>query len=897
MERKNNISTEKVLIPDSDNRTSAEKQSLVSEKVHRLIYSGSSTYLLWALILSVFFGEILVTILINNLLPSSLPGKALLDSTLLTILVFPILYFFIFRPLKIQSNKRNHAEDALINSMSLMDATIESIHDAILAVSKSGKVIKTNAKFAEIWRIPENILASVDDKVIMKSVLGQLADPDKFVAKVSELYDNPESESFDTIDLKDGRIFERISKPIYLGGKPIGRIWTFLDVTEHKIAENALVQEQFLLRTLMDNLPDHIYFKDKESRFIRINKEHANVFNLKDPIEAMGLTDFDFFTNEHAQQAFEDEQNIIRTGQMIRLEEKETNFDRPDTWVSTIKMPLRNIEGDIIGTFGISRDITERMQIEKALRTSEERLELFFSQSLDGFFFMMLDEPIYWTDTIDKEKTLDYVFEHQHITKFNDAMAQQYLADKEQFIGLTPNDMFSHDVAYGKQVWRKFFDQGKLHIETSEQRFDGSQMWVEGDYICLYDSEQRIIGHFGIQRDVTQRKQVEEEIKLKNEQLILAHAEKDKFFSIIAHDLRSPFNGFLGLTQIMAEELLFLTKDELQNIAISMRNSATNLYRLLDNLLEWARMQQGLISFNPKKLELLPIVDEIIMMMVEPAKRKEIKITADISADTDVYADNYILQSVIRNLVSNAVKFTRKGGEINVSAKALNDVGVEISVRDTGIGMSPKIVDNLFKLSVQTNRKGTEGELSTGLGLLLCKEFVEKHRGKIWAESEEGKGSSFHFTIPNKMKKEGENGLKNITLEISEKNQVSPTFSGLKILVVEDDEGSARLLAVTIKSISKEILIVKNGLEAVEACRNNRDTDLILMDIQMPGIDGYEATRQIRKFNDTVIIIAQTAFALSGDQEKSTEAGCNDYIAKPIIKKELLELLLKYFKS
>jgi CheY-like chemotaxis protein len=296
-------------------------------------------------------------------------------------------------------------------------------------------------------------------------------------------------------------------------------------------------------------------------------------------------------------------------------------------------------------------------------------------------------------------------------------------------------------------------------------------------------------------------------------------------------------------------------------------------------------------------LELLPIVDETILMMVEPAKRKGIEISSDISADTVVYADNYMLQSVIQNLVSNAVKFTRKGGKINVLAKAIDDFGVEILVNDTGIGMSPKMVDNLFKLDVQTNRKGTEGELSTGLGLLLCKEFVEKHGGKIWVESEDGKASSFHFTIPNKMIKEGGHGLKNIAVEINEEKQVHPPVTSLKILVVEDDEGSARLLAVTIKSISKEILVVKNGLEAVEICRNNPDIDLILMDIQMPGIDGYEATRQIRKFNGTVVIIAQTAFALNGDQEKSTEAGCNDYIAKPITKKELLELLLKYFKN
>ena len=135
-------------------------------------------------------------------------------------------------------------------------------------------------------------------------------------------------------------------------------------------------------------------------------------------------------------------------------------------------------------------------------------------------------------------------------------------------------------------------------------------------------------------------------------------------------------------------------------------------------------------------------------MMLESAKSKGIEIACNVPVEIEVFADNHILQTVIRNLVSNAVKFTPKGGKISVSAEATSDKGVQISIKDTGIGMSPKMVDNLFRLDVQTNRKGTEGEPSTGLGLMLCKEFVEKHGGKIWVESEEGNGSTFYFTLP-----------------------------------------------------------------------------------------------------------------------------------------------------
>jgi signal transduction histidine kinase len=239
------------------------------------------------------------------------------------------------------------------------------------------------------------------------------------------------------------------------------------------------------------------------------------------------------------------------------------------------------------------------------------------------------------------------------------------------------------------------------------------------------------------------------ELKENEVKLLRINVTKNKFFSIIAHDLRSPFNSFLGLTQIMAEELPSLSMEEVQKFADSMRKSAANLYRLLENLLEWSQLQQGLIPHNPEFVCLLPLINESVEMILESAKNKQIEIVIDVSLDIEVYAENNSLQTIIRNLVSNAVKFTPKGGKIQIFAKSNPDNSVEISVIDSGIGMKPPMKDNLFKLDVSTSRKGTEGELSTGLGLLLCKEFVEKHGGKLWVESEEGKGSTFRFTLPS----------------------------------------------------------------------------------------------------------------------------------------------------
>ena len=224
---------------------------------------------------------------------------------------------------------------------------------------------------------------------------------------------------------------------------------------------------------------------------------------------------------------------------------------------------------------------------------------------------------------------------------------------------------------------------------------------------------------------------------------------KDKFFSILAHDLRGPFNSFFGLTQIMASELPKLTLSEIQKIANSMRNSATSLFYLLENLLQWSRNQQGLIFVTPEKIQLLQVTDESIAIMTEPAKIKEIIIDVRIPGEMMVRADEMLLQTVIRNLVSNAVKFTPKGGKITIFAEEKASEMVVISFRDTGIGMKTEVLQRLFEFNNKASRQGTEGEPSTGLGLLLCKEFIEKLGGTLRAESEDGKGSTFSISLPS----------------------------------------------------------------------------------------------------------------------------------------------------
>jgi CheY-like chemotaxis protein len=305
-------------------------------------------------------------------------------------------------------------------------------------------------------------------------------------------------------------------------------------------------------------------------------------------------------------------------------------------------------------------------------------------------------------------------------------------------------------------------------------------------------------------------------------------------------------------------------------------------------------MQRGLTVLHPQRLGLKELVIGCTEIVIESADAKAIELTVEIPAELEVFVDTNMFQSVIRNLVSNAIKFTQKGGKVTISARTCEDNTTIIAVKDNGIGMGNEILDNLFSIDAKSSHKGTEGEPGTGLGLLLCKDFIEKHSGKIWAESEAGKGSVFYFTVPCDDEPEvKKTAAKNVVAKVVKGNRVK----NLKILIVEDDNISEKLIEIAVISYSKEILKVRTGVEAVEACRNHPDIDLVLMDIQLPVMDGYEATRQIRKFNKKVIIIAQTAYVLTCDRLTALQAGCDDFISKPINRILLNALINKCFKK
>jgi len=590
-----------------------------------------------------------------------------------------------------------------------------------------------------LWDAGASII--VGGKHIANWLIGQVKnqelDLDQMVQYALEIGADKESflTALNEVPVMSKEKFEKISQMLFsfaseISFKAYQNSQLKQSIEERSRAEKELIQEQYLMSNLMNSISDHIYFKDLESRFIRVNLTQANMFGMTDPALLTGKTDFDFFSEEHAKQAYDDEQKIVNTGQPVDMEERETWPDRPDTWVSTTKVPLRDGEGRIVGTFGISRDITKRKKIEEELAAERNLLrnlidnmpDRIYAKDLKGRFIVC-----------------------------NEALVERMgKTSVEEIIGKSDFDLISHDLAaqYFENE-QEIIKTGKplINHEESMGIVDGISRWNLTTKAPLRDTTGNIIGVVGMGRDITDRKLAEEEIQLKNELLQTINAEKDKFFSILAHDLKGPLSAFLDATQILTEEIHKMPIEDIKEITISMKESASSIYGLLENLLEWSRLKRGRMEFSPEKLFVKQKITYCTEILKESARKKNITLNYSLAEELEVTADSHMFETIIRNLVSNAIKFTPKSGEIFISATKKPDNSTEIAVRDTGIGMNKEMISRLFLLNEKTNRNGTDGEPSTGLGLLLCKEFIDKQNGKIRVESEVGKGSTFSFSL------------------------------------------------------------------------------------------------------------------------------------------------------
>ena len=504
---------------------------------------------------------------------------------------------------------------------------------------------------------------------------------------------------------------------------------------ERKRAEDELRESENIFRRVFNESADPILLLD-ETGFTNCNAATVSILGYSTKKELLNKRPWELSPEKQPDGLL----SSIKAEMMIN-EAIEKGYNRFE-WIHKKKdgsdLPVEvmltsiQLKGKPI-LYTVWRDITERMQAEEKLRN--ERLLL--RTVIDN-----IPATIYCKD-VDGHKTLANRAELKMIGA----------KSEDEVLGKTDFDL------YPKEIADEFFADDQTVIKNLEPVINreelfidgkGEQRWLLTSKIPMLDDNGGVIGLVGIGRDITERVKITKEIQERNEQLTKLNAEKDKFFSIIAHDLKSPFTGLLGLTELMVDCSDSFTKEEFIEYSNSINQASQKLYKLLENLLEWAQVQRGTITFTPMNLDLAKIVSHSIDTIYQRAIQKQVTIINEITTSQQVFTDEKMTETVLRNLLSNAVKFTKSGGKIFVKAETIDDNTIRVSVEDTGVGIPQKDIERLFKIEEKVSSQGTEGESSTGLGLLLCKEFVEMHGGKIWVESENGKGSKFSFTIHKK---------------------------------------------------------------------------------------------------------------------------------------------------
>lgn len=499
------------------------------------------------------------------------------------------------------------------------------------------------------------------------------------------------------------------------------------DITETRHVLNGLYEaleankayEEFM-EQLLNVIPDVIGILDSEHRVIRYNEAGYRFFNLSHA-EIVGKMSLHFSGQEEKNEdnAALQEYNTNKPASLERF------LPEKGIWLDIRSYPVFDKDGKIKYIIEHLRDITRFKEIQLELRKSEERFRELFNASAGGILLGSHEGFI-----IEANRTFC------EMTGYHGA----------DLIGRhISNDFFTKDSVIEMPVWVDSLNEGKTVISQHGLITAGGEVLpVEMHTRVMPDGTHQSIFH-----DISDRQRAEEEINRQNEALRTLNSEKDHLFSIIAHDLRSPFTAILGLTEMISEEYDIMDASEMKGILKELHKSASNLYILLDNLLEWTMVRRNKKPFNPSRFLLSDIINYSLQLQYESAKLKSIEIFVDVDDQLLVYADRNMLEVVLRNLLSNAVKFTHEGGRILVGAEPEGDNLIRVSVHDNGIGMPAEMLENMFSLSAKNNRKGTKGESSTGLGLLLCKEFVQKNGGELSVSSSEGKGSTFSFSVPS----------------------------------------------------------------------------------------------------------------------------------------------------
>ena len=812
----------------------------------------------------------------------------------------------------LQKLEQEQSNKALIESEERLRTVISSSADWVWEVDKDGKYIYSSQKSIDFFGISE-------EEIIGKTPFDLM--PEDKAKRVAPIFTEITAKKQPIKDLenwsigKNGELICLLTNALPIlnnEGELVGYRGIDKNITQRKLFEKELIKakekaeesekkyrafveqsSEGIYRMELDkpmdlsmNIEEQIDFIYKHTYIAECNHRLAQMYGNKSPEDLLGIKQQELHGGKNNQKNRQALKNFITSNYRLTNVETEERI-KDGKSIQLLNSAVGYIEnGKLLRYWGLKIDITEQKRILQELTQAKEKAEegeraLKHSYDLMKYIIEHNRSAIAVHD-----KDYKYIFVSQRYL-------QDYQVKEKEIIGKHHYDVFQDLPQKWHDVHKKAL-MGEVSSAENDPYYkdDGTVGWARWECRPWYDRDNSIGGFIIYSEVITDRINMELKLREAKEKAEESDRLKSAFLANMSHEIRTPMNGILGFTDLLLNP--DLNSKERENFIKIVHKSGQRMLNTVNDIVEVSKIEAGIISVRNQKIDINTEVEEMVHFFKPEAKKKGLNLMIDLLLPDNkkhIETDKDKLSSIISNLIKNAIKYT-ESGTIKVGCK-LNDSLIELYVKDTGIGIPAHRQEAIFNRFEQADIADEMAFEGSGLGLAIAKSYVEMLGGKIWVESKEGIGSTFCFTLPAK---------KNITDNSSAEKKNSSKYEKpkllnrkLKILIADDDEISRKYLHLLINDFGKEIMEAETGSRALELCQKYYDIDLIFMDIKMPLMDGYQATRKIREFNKDVVIIAQTAYALSGDMEKALEAGCNDYISKPFVKTKLENLLQKYF--
>ncbi len=717
-------------------------------------------------------------------------------------------------------------KDEIINSENSLQKIVSNSDILIFVTDSSGHIEYLNKSLLNKLEYTKDELTEIHLDDLLQTEFYK----NKKVMSVEDLLSEVDKEIKLSLHKKSGQVLELSGKFKLVSDE---KTFSKKYIGYFREKENIFGKEQSVYSSFFESSLDGIAIA-VDGRIFSANKEFANIFGFDSTVDLNNKDLLDLVSND----------DILRVAEFFRL--KERNKYAPDRFDFLAKkrdnsffyceLTISVFQQDEKTYLSIlARDITERKRSQRAIKESEEKYRN-ITENIDDFLFTFERvgrylRPIFYTAAVEK------------ITGYSQS---DFLSDTKLFLKVIhPDDFTFMKKKVNALMKNRFQSSGEFEFRIINKH--GNIVWIRNKVNLVRNSSGEIQKVYGLVSDITLKKRAEEELKQSTESLKKLNETKDRFISIVSHDLRTPFSSILGFTDLLSGDES-LSEEERKQYVKYIQESSKSMLALVNSLLDWTRLQTGRIKFEPQKIEAKIIVEKSINTISGTAFQKGIKILSIVGDEYSVFVDKNLILQVFNNLISNAIKFTDKGGLITISVKPSSSIRfIEFKVKDTGRGIKPENIDKLFNIDSKFTSEGTAGERGSGLGLSLVKEIVEKHGGKITVESKYGKGSEFKFTLP-----------------IASEN----------ILIVDSNKTDRILYSKILKNITPEysIDIASNGKEALDKISTSPPA-LIITEHQMPEMNGYEFVKEMIK---SEAIKTSPVIVLSSSIDRNSAADYTD---------------------